>query len=851
MVDTASNAPFRGVKTDITSKPPMFNIPVLGHLLNILPEVAGFVYSQIPSLTPAGSPALKMAQQQGVGYSWQQREDVSDPMKLATEMAVANVVPPFAVIGPMAKVSTAMTKPLVSGLRAAGRALPNAPVVGGLFRLSNRGQVNALNEDLGWALDYAKQTGVEPNKLVGALEATKGQTLTPEASTAVRDSLGMNPAQFDIIRKYYEKIPPTQIEMLTKALGTNPSGFYNELLDTAKNSLAQELNVGPSGPTSTLGRLYQSALNLQREVAMSSGFTWIPNALDISAKWTLEQLRPTKLVSNAVELAKTGDLSDYRALVGSQQLEGRLGLNRAGMMGLPAEAKTVLLDKLTPLQRVGVGAASGIPSGNPVDIGANAIAALATPEMFKFNRQLMEFWETVARKGMMTEFAVKQLESESPKILASLTNELGPQKGPQLFQQIKAVGFKTSPESVQEVARQLGFQPDEISRATSVWRDFQGNAIEFGIGESNRINFPYTRDTNLTAALRNAFLFPVWPTHNLPYYAEKAVQYPAIPSVIGEYAQQTEENQQEKGLTSRFNLRAPLLGLATGTVYGNPLAPLSISGQINEPPAPPPDAQQTVLDKILDWSSLLGLSPLMSAQIPLQVGGLIDQQRDIQSVLPLSRYTQPAVEALTGQPSRPEEFLNAPLTGLREAIAPESLPAVEYPEYLVRKKLAELSIERTGKGWWQNEDYQRAMIDSKDALRSEAQKLVGEEQAALYTGRRLVPLQLGYLPKAEEQIRTAKTQLGTIPEGLTGAEYGQLVEDNPLAFGYRWISSSAPKLNLQVKQDMYFQLPSGSSRTIFEQENPDLAAYLTWASTERKAGRKPNIDDYLKKIGVT
>jgi hypothetical protein len=222
----------------------------------------------------------------------------------------------------------------------------------------------------------------------------------------------------------------------------------------------------------------------------------------------------------------------------------------------------------------------------------------------------------------------------------------------------------------------------------------------------------------------------------------------------------------------------------------------------------------------------------------------MDQGRDIGDVLPWTRVVRSVAQALTGQTYDPEAVVKAPLEAARGQISPESQPDVSYQEYLVRKKLAEMSLTNTGQNWYDNPDYQMAMLDPSSDLWKEATRQSGVEQFIIGAARKATPLQLAYLPKAEATIRGAKAQN---PSNMTTDEWVQSLETNPTAQGYRWLSTPVSQAVLQVKQNTYYNLPEGSSRELFVAQNPDLQTYLDWAKAERKAGRKPTIAGYVAK----
>jgi hypothetical protein len=846
MMADQANQVLRGVKLDLLTKPPMFGIPVLGNLLNIPGEVAGLVTSQIPSLTPEGSPALQVAQQQGVGESWDQRSDLSDAAKLGIEFGVSQAIPGFAVTGPLKPVSNIINSPALSLVKAAEKKVPQLPVVGKAFQPSSKAVVQAAKEDAGSILEYSKRQNTDAVSYYNAIQDLNAGKITA-AEAAPKMNLGT--AQVEQLAPYFKTLKPEAMQSLPI-----DNNMYGAAMNQIEKQTATDVGLLPKpkpSPIQGAVDVLKGANQITRETAMSGGTTWIANFVSMISSAQLEGISVPKFMQNIYQFVKNkGQLQEYDSIVGQLPLDGRLGINKNAIVGLDADTQKGILDKLGPINSSLIGGILGATTGDPLAIVAGGLGGALTVAGFKGNRALMSLGEAVARETYFVKGFDNFMQSNQASVLKEFTDTLGPQKGAMMNDALKAINYRVAPENLPNVALQLGFSGDDVSRSVQAWRNVHAAATDNAVNFSNSIAFNYTRDSNLTQALRNYTPFPVWPLHNLPYYAEKMAQYPLITAMAGDYLESTTKRNEDLNNPQRLDMRTPIADVGGGTVYGNPMSPLAITSQLQEPFPAAPGVQQSPIEKATDLLGVIGLSPSTPLQWLGQVTGVLDQGRDFQSFFPATRLIQPASEALLGKVVNPEAGIQAGLEGIRSQAAPASSPTVPYNEYLIRKKLAEMALDANGKAWFQDDAYSKAMIDHNDPLWVEATKQVGTEQANMYVARRLVPAQLSYISTDESKIRQAQKDLGTLPNGMTGAQYGQIMTDNPWAFGYKDISDEEAVLNLEVKQNLYYRIPAGVGRTQFRKDNPDFAAYMSWYGTQKQLGNKPLITDYVKQLGV-
>lgn len=877
---------------------PAFNIPVLGHAINFPAAITAYLAQR---LSPGDEQTQRIAAEEGALRAWQQRQDVHPMLKMGAEMGALSVLPPFGRVGPAAKLIPGWERGSRKAIDATSEVLRHSPVTGYMMRLSPKGQLNAYSQDAGSAMNLLLEprpgvAQLHPKEFLRLLEEQRKPGSLHESLRVDRHKHGLGQMDLDDIARSIQQAYGADLNKVKAIADKNPETipFYGALADDMYKTRQRQL--GAFEPRSKLERGWTKANRINRELLLSSGFTWVQNALDIGIKGHLDGISPRQLLADYMSIRRNPHtkireklrddaiaplplLDDTARFQGNRRLHRSLEIDDAaitmGDVAGDAKKSHPLLLPNDPTERAtlrkklaGLGAAAGLMTGNPL-VGSPLLAA-AAPLMqtgLEFNLNMMRRMESAGRQRFMMRgaekyfnagklddltFVPKEMRSKMRRdsLLADLRGELGDGEYDALFNKLRENKFANSTDDVHNILRQRAsgsdrLSDDVITRATNIFRDLHNEAERAGIANSNRSNFAYTRDTNLVRHLRNVVPFPVWPVHNLPYYAQESLKNPMLGIALARYAQHASEGQGLAGLTQRFEQRVPISPVPGGELWANPMAPISISTQIKESNPANPYQSTSGMDQVQSWMETVGLGLTPLAQIAGQVAGFSDRGRDIQDIIPLTRLARAVGQRVTGQPFEPEGAVKYPFERIRDVVAPQSSPDIGYQDYLVRKKIAEMAIDTTGKGWWQSPEHSQAMIDPEHPLHSQAQRDVGTEQAILYASRRALPFGISYLPDAEKKIRGNRALL---PEEFTDRRtFLNNLNDNP-AFGYRWISSPTPTLYLKIMQDQYFRLPT-EGREVFLNENKDFAQYIQWSEQQRKMGRRPTIDDYIKLQG--
>jgi hypothetical protein len=243
----------------------------------------------------------------------------------------------------------------------------------------------------------------------------------------------------------------------------------------------------------------------------------------------------------------------------------------------------------------------------------------------------------------------------------------------------KAIGLDR-PLTVEEIARQR-------PALTRHWANVIRNAVDEGVRRSNDIYFDYRDFTNLDRVLKAVFAFPFWTTRALPWWFRELRRNPALAGALAHYVGNNRRWQEEQGLPESMALSVPLarlnLGGREGTLYGAPLSFLSILENIGK---------LGTADDPVETLGAFGLSPQPLAGTAVALSGLMGD-RMTPSMLP-TQLPNAVLSLLLEEPVN----LEAPLRGrIDQARAAFGQRPFDLQDYLLRRRLAELSIEDTGK----------------------------------------------------------------------------------------------------------------------------------------------------------
>ena len=855
--------------TDLIKSPPAFGIPVIGNLLNVPNEIAANVVGQDIAPTPS---AVADAQKNGAIASFNNRTDISPLAKMAADTGAAFLIPGYGFIGPAGDITTEATQPLVNVVSAAFKNANKLPGIGSLFDLSTAGQYNVVDDTVNSVASYLNGHGFDPSKFqqeyAGYLDGT-----IPD--TALKADFKLSQQQLDTINSAAANVDPATIPVDP----TNPNLWYTNWYQSVMKTVGQKLKYSPSQGTAAqiLPGPLQGVLNkvntVQRELKLAGGQGIFTILADQSGKSLLAN-RLLQITSDLPDLAsgagaQTGLIADLRDFYGPGSTAA-VDLPKSAQVDPQSALEGIsssdggVLGKATALQAAAAGGAVGLVStGNPVDAALGALEGAMSKYGLSFSRRGMTFVDTLFRQRFLAD-GITGYFTDNPQVLEGVTpqfrdaglaqvGDLAGSAAQDLFNFISQKNWLVDPETVTNTAQQLGVDPASASQIGVIWRDLNGEAQQFGEQYMAGTNLIFNRDTNLLALARNFIPFPVWPFQNAPYYAKQAIKFPGLSPTIATYLQTANQNQQQSGLTQKVNGKIPLVQTGQSTIFGNPLNFLSAASQF-APPYTQPSDTQTFLDKVYQALNQVGINVSPLVQTATQAVGLSGVGSDFPTVAHLTTPFNAAGEALTGQPTNLEGALQAPLNALRNTVAPQAAPQVTYPEYQIRQRIAELSLENTGKAWYNNPTYEAAMIDPSNPIYKQAAQQVGVNTLAFYPAKTVIPLGLTNVGNTEQTIRGTKAVVNNALQAngiqpYTKPAY-QITDKIPAYGGYQYITEPEPQLVLQIKLNTYYNLSNSQSKTLYAQANPDLNGYLTWSASQKKTGGSTKLADYMKAINT-
>jgi hypothetical protein len=327
--------------------------------------------------------------------------------------------------------------------------------------------------------------------------------------------------------------------------------------------------------------------------------------------------------------------------------------------------------------------------------------------------------------------------------------------------------------------------------------------------------------------------FVTWPTRNLLYYAEHVPQHPIILAAPGKLFQGMENERQNRGLTQRFQRNMPLGdpgGLAT-SIYGspsefwmNPSNLFSLASQFRSPNKTDEEAPWTA--GALEFAKALGFGLWPYIDLPLQVAGAYGT-KEFTDLLPMSSLFR-SLGKMYDVSFEPEPWKAVLQKGQEIATGekPSSLSGSPYRDYLIQKKLAEMSVRATGKA--NDPLYVQAMSNPASQLYKLAEKEVDRAEFGSAVTRLVSPLTLKQLPTEEKAIRQ-QSKARTKESPMLVNDYGERIktqasdeafkrasEKYPLASGYQIVGDSPEAVQLQAEQAEYYSLGSEADREIYD-----------------------------------
>lgn len=469
--------------------------------------------------------------------------------------------------------------------------------------------------------------------------------------------------------------------------------------------------------------------------------------------------------------------------------------------------------------RMAGGAALGAGAG-PVGAVAGAVHGAVAPMMVDSFKLLGRAWESSVRSTIWHDVMNEGLASNAGTFADDVTAKLTP-----LIQTVSGQGISTDPAAVEKVVEWIrstggrfslkdldaqlfsatdGQHVEEINSLVRDWAERQNAVSRAGIAESNRIHFDYQHMNNLEEFLKQFVPFHKWATSAIPFYTERIAEHPAILAALNQYEQTSQRQQDQGGLASRFTnavaegtlpgdwLARLVLG-RPGSTFVNPsnlLFPMANLG----PAAERSSHDDSAVGKIFDIMSGLGLAPGPAVTIPATLAGILGKDQQLPNLNRLS----PMYAAVPGTLGDPEAGWKGVLNSL------VNRQPFDADAYATRKRMAEQSVEQTGKPITANPDMMAAMLNPLSPGYQEAQKAAEQTRALQAFAGMVAPLGWQFLPDSERAIsleRKAYPQ-GPIDTEAERQALAQAITDHPLGSAYQTAQGSPQQNALTLAREV-------------------------------------------------
>jgi len=427
-------------------------------------------------------------------------------------------------------------------------------------------------------------------------------------------------------------------------------------------------------------------------------------------------------------------------------------------------------------------------------------------------------------------------------------------------------GLLISPDRLRGLLVDAGASVDDAAAIARKWERTIESIASESIKHSNKTNFDYLRTANFEEFLRRVTFFPVWTTRATPIFIRLLVQNPVFFNVIKALNQISMEDKDVPesmrgfvGTGGAGNLLAAALFGRAGMVYINPvrgLIPMADAGgtQFTRD-------DQDFIGSLVSMMQRFGLGPAPRVSLPLQVLGLAPQDSfNLMRTSQLLELVGAPIGMLAGTGiDSPEKFIKSALRGASEFIGTnrydESVTGSDYKDQLIRRRIAEMAYEKTGRapyGVWLEAMNGGRSTGGEDfaGLSEEAAKIWN--QARLDVERQLfisnlittlIPLRTRFMSETERGLRQLANPIMEIPRESLAREL--LVKQFPQAMALFDTSNTkqdAVQRQMrgysELRTNMMF-LPPASRRRLIDDylaSHQALARYLAWREANNYTG---------------
>ena len=450
--------------------------------------------------------------------------------------------------------------------------------------------------------------------------------------------------------------------------------------------------------------------------------------------------------------------------------------------------------------------------------------------------EIIAISESAARGAAWKTFAEQHFAENVLPALLRRIREAG--IDPEVIRRIEAEGLDLSPTKLREILLGAGVNRNRAEELVTVLRAGIAEADRVGTQKAYQIFFDYEDVTRLEQELGLNFWLPFhyWATRNVPFYLDTLSSHPRLLAFLVRYESASRRFREDRGLPGRFSFMIPFsIG---GRYFGvNPFAIFSIFDQFRS--YPELDSEDGVLQQLYEFIGTIGVSPSPFVMIPLERAGLVEGKFDARLVPRLTQWVQLGT-ALAGLNQGRGYDPEAPILRVLTGEDPDA-----YRQRLVRRRLREMSIERTGRP--DTPEYQWAMLDPSSPLYQEALRDVN----AYLARRQLVNFFVG-LPTAEAgptevQVSQRRSQY---PEELTPEMREYLARTGDIGTAYWGVRQPE-----QVQVNLGFLLDRNMMpgwqhyyADEIEERIPGYRSYLEWLAN-RGPGQSRSVQTWLRETG--
>jgi hypothetical protein len=442
-------------------------------------------------------------------------------------------------------------------------------------------------------------------------------------------------------------------------------------------------------------------------------------------------------------------------------------------------------------------------------------------KLVQFNRRIGQAVESSFRSAAWISETLRQLREARPAFDGLVRQALGTSRGNRLIRMLDATehGVVFSVRQLEEAVRRVGGTPEQAAELAAAWSRVQAMSSSRGEELARRLFFDYGDEKNIERwlGIRAWAPFHFWATRNVPFYLETLGQHPWLLRAWESYHQIAEDERERLGLPRRFTdtMPVPLLGwlFGPGVAYANPIVALSIADQLKYRYIPD-DAP--LLARLEAHASRVGLGLAPWAEIPLGIAGVLGEEWEPMRLLRHSGMVTQVTGLDVEQPLR---------EGIRRLRGkPETLTGSGYTDYLVKKRILELSVEETGRA--ADPAYLAALDDPESPIFQRAWADVRRQLLAQELVGMTLPVPVKFLGETERRVRGERAKLPPTSELPRGTMSG-LAQQGWIGAAYAPLSWKPGPERLVAKVQALSLMPPGMQEEMI-QKDPELRRYFEW-----------------------